>query len=259
MRINGFITASMGGLCRLIRIRLARSRKIREVGISIRTSTTIRLNLIDPTGESSTSVNFGSITYVGPGIDTPFSLALLFQSAGAPAGPAPPTSSDVSRVVPHFNSKDKKIVQKARDGAKSLTSNKDCDKALAGYGVSSLHDLINKYEIDDNTFDGRTSIAPFTGNGLHTTVSAILATNTVAAVASESGRTVFLGGAFFNTSSFGVKQGYEFQAQEIILIHEAVHAFGQKSDAFFGSSKALSHLIIDKCLPAIRTSLGGLY
>ena len=217
------------------------------------------INLIDPTGESYISVSFGSITYVGRGIDSPFSLALLFQSSGAPTGPAPPTSAAVSKVLPHFNSSDKKTVQKARDGAKSLTANKNCDKALAGYGVSSLHDLVNKYEIDDNTFDGRTSIAPFTGNGLNTTVSAILATNKVAAVASESGRTVFLGGAFFNPSSFGVKQGFEFDAQEIILIHEAVHAFGQKSDAFFGSSKALSHLIIDKCLPAFRTSLGGLY
>jgi hypothetical protein len=147
-----------------------------------------------------------------------------------------------------------------------MTEKPGCDKALsATYGIKSLHDLVEKYEIDDNTFDGRTSTAPTRDqHGNLTTVGQVLALGQDAAPSSVGGGShangvVFLGSKFFDPDSFGVTHGFEGQAQELILLHEAVHAFGGHGDEAFGGSANLNKLLVEKCDPIAEHKLGGLY
>ena len=75
--------------------------------------------------------------------------------------------------------------------------------------------------------------------------------------AAEPGN-IMLGNPFFNPDLVGVASGAFLQAQMLIMMHEAVHSVGDKTDADFGGSQNLTQDLVSNCFPAIKGSLGNL-
>lgn len=105
---------------------------------------------------------------------------------------------------------------------------------------------------NENAYDGRNSTYPYGKQ----TVAQYLKGGTAGAVAFTDVPLTFLGNYFFNPDT----PGFSTQQRALILLHEAVHVFGHKSDLDFGDSRKLSQKIAEKCFPALNAAhlLGNL-
>ena len=169
-----------------------------------------------------------------------------------------------------FNQADGKVMGRAWDLANKWVKNVKCDHALEKWGIGSLGDVINGIHFDgkdQNVWNGRNSQF-MVGWGTAetpqvTSVADYFKFNktSVGAIVnySQFGPEMFLGYAFFDPTSIGVKQGNEDAARALMLIHEGVHLLGPAyGDAKFGGSKNLTTAIIDSCFPVLKGGLGGL-
>ena len=154
--------------------------------------------------------------------------------------------------------------------AKKALERKECDEALKAAGnngaIPSLSALVNQLSINGNVFDGRSSTLslPPTKDDPNRTIASHFKANRSSigaevfgsGVTGRSGKTTFLNNYFFNP------EGSHFYDQQraLILIHEAVHQFGNKGDEVYGGSGKLTQKIAEKCFPALNAAklLGNL-
>jgi len=172
---------------------------------------------------------------------------------------------------PAFNADDLKDVigglnlakQKVKDSIK-----KD-DVLSAKYGVPSVMTLLEGVIVQGenaNTFDGRKSylldwnIAKKESDNLTRTVKQYFIDNkeSVGAIvkfdAGPKGKNVmFIGDYFFKPYKVENLQNQ----RAFIIMHEAVHLVGNKTDDDFGGSRKLSELLVDTFMPVLRKNLGG--
>ncbi len=145
-----------------------------------------------------------------------------------------------------------------------------CDQALNSVtngAIPSLSGLLNSSLLNTNVYDGSNSGYPTTTpNGALETVAQYFQQNgskTGAITFIVSGGNVsFLGPAFFNPGEAGVQAAYII-ARAFMVLHEAVHLVAGLTDQYagWGSSKALTKLLVDDCFPILGKTgmLGGLY
>ncbi len=142
----------------------------------------------------------------------------------------------------------------------------DCDEALKEFGVPSLAALIGQLQINVNVFDGRSStigLPSERGVPRPTIASKFKETRNSAGaevfgtvLTGRSEKTTFLNDYFFNPKA----TAFDTQQRALILLHEAVHQFGDKSDSDFRGSSKLTNHIAEKCFPALNAAklLGNL-
>jgi hypothetical protein len=165
---------------------------------------------------------------------------------------------------PTFSYEDFLLVEKAIELAEQLAERKECDKAL-GTDVPSLAALVKQYFAggpNGTLFDARTSTLVIQDQGANKTVAQYARENKEKVGAftanvtgpSSSPKVTFLSYYFFSPPNT------EFLAQQraIVLLHEAVHQFGNKGDADFGGSKELTKKIIAGCFPVLAGKLGDI-
>jgi YD repeat-containing protein len=148
-------------------------------------------------------------------------------------------------------------LEMAKDVAKKGS---DCDHALKDAGIPSLTALIEQMTINGNVFDGRSSTIglPPPKMGPRPTVESHLQENRdkIGAevigsfLTGRHGNTTFLNHYFFDPSF----PGFSTQQRALILLHEVVHQFGNKSDLDFGSSSRLTDRIAEKCFPGLKAA-----
>jgi hypothetical protein len=155
--------------------------------------------------------------------------------------------------------------------AESYASNPKCDSAMATYGIASLDSLLGSLNISSptnpypaaNVFDGMASSFPGAPGGQQVADYLQQHSGSVGAISQEGTAAmpglIFLGAAFYDPSIAGGSVGYNQTAQALILMHEAVHAIGNLSDAQGGGSKNITQTIINNCIPVLAGKLGGLY
>lgn len=166
------------------------------------------------------------------------------------------------RPYPGFSRGDLREVRKAiEDGKAAARRGSACDLALAGHGVPSLLDLVSQYVPEGagaQIFDGRSSTLKPAGWKRDVAATFRAADNNAGAFVLWGGGlpapVTFLGPYFFSPTSIA----WISQQRMIMVLHESVHQFAQRTDAEFGGSKQLSHLIVEKCYPAGRGRLGGI-
>ena len=142
---------------------------------------------------------------------------------------------------------DLNVFNAALDLAKKTACDPNCDGALQDFGIKSLAALVKQMAANINVFDGRKSTYPI--NGGNQTVSQFLAKGTAGAVAFTNVPLTFLGDYFWNPTSIKSMP----QQRALILLHEAVHEFGNKPDQWFHGSQSLSNAIAEKCFPVLKT------
>ena len=158
---------------------------------------------------------------------------------------------------PRLTGANLEAAKSALDFAELLTQDCGCDKALAEYGIESLHKLM-KMRINVDIFDGRTStlemsfpgktayretIASYFGR-TRDTIIAIVIPETF----TGSNKMTFLNSYFFSPTSDTTTALHQ---RALILIHESVHQFAGKGDHVFGGSRALTGKLVEKCLPGL--------
>lgn len=167
-----------------------------------------------------------------------------------------------ARPYPGFSKGDLRDVRKAiEDGKSAARRGSACDLALTAHGVPSLLDLVSQYVPEGagaQIFDGRSSTLRPSGWTRDVSATFRAADNNAGAFVLWGGGlaapVTFLGPYFFSPTSIS----WIPQQRMIMVLHEAVHQFAQRTDAEFGGSKKLSHVIVEKCYPAGRGRLGGI-
>jgi len=165
---------------------------------------------------------------------------------------------------PLLSGGDLKLSIEAFELAKSLITDCECDRALKDYGIPSLRKILN-IELNVNTFNGRSStlgLPYFNKKKERLTVAFKFGENrnrigaqVIGETFTGRGKVIFLNDYFFNPRSDALTSTYQ---RALILIHESVHQFGNKTDADFGGSRFLNYLLIKKCLPSLDSMLGNL-
>ncbi len=158
---------------------------------------------------------------------------------------------------PGFDKDEIKYIDNALKNAEQITKKNKCDMALSKFGIPSLNALLLKYsaggswtgKIDDGRQEAIT-ILDDKGNQLN------LGADPKGIPAFVKGGTTYLNSGFFSGTSFPELR------RAIILIHEAVHQFGNLKDLTFNSSgqkgsktgsRNLTKKIVENCYPAAKS------
>jgi hypothetical protein len=158
---------------------------------------------------------------------------------------------------PGFDKDEIKYIDNALKKAEEITKKNKCDKALSKFGIPSLNALLLKYSaggswtgrIDDGRQEAIT-ILDDKGNQVN------LGADPEGIPAFVKGGTTYLNSGFFSGTSFPELR------RAIILIHEAVHQFGNLPDLKFNSknqkgnktgSRNLTKTIVENCYPVAKS------
>lgn len=147
---------------------------------------------------------------------------------------------------PKMSGRDLEVFSNALKPAIETACRPECDGALQDYGIKSLKDLVEGLTANHNVYDGRRSTYPHGDE----TMKDFLKKGSAAAVATTDldKNLVFLGDKFWKPDSIDSIP----QQRGLILLHEAVHAIGRKTDIDFGTSRKLSEIIAEKCFPILK-------
>jgi hypothetical protein len=159
---------------------------------------------------------------------------------------------------------DLKLSIEAFEMARNLARECGCDRALKDYGIPSLSKLL-MIDFNVNTFNGRSSTLglPFYNKKRERLTVGFkfnesrnrIGAQVIGETFTGRGKVIFLNDYFFNPRTNAGTATYQ---RALILIHESVHQFGNKSDSDFGGSRILNDLLIKKCLPSLDSMLGDL-
>jgi RHS repeat-associated protein len=241
------------------------------------------INLVDPDGQhwESVCVSLYGTVCSSRWVDDPISYPLFYNMGTASVGinamglASMATGSNYGSLnlpfqnnFPSLSKSDGVTVNNSIKLAKNIIAGmKDCDSSLSKYKIPSLSKLIGGIKPGYNVFNGTGSTLPSgdkngtIGNRFiqeRTKIGAIV----IRDLSDSTKNAMFLGPAYFDPGIIKAKDFLNVQA--FIILHEAVHLVGNKSDLDFGpnidvGSKTLTKTLVDKCLPAVRNQLGGLY
>jgi hypothetical protein len=169
-----------------------------------------------------------------------------------------------SNPFPALSGNELKVTAEAYEMAKRLVKDCGCDMALKDYGIPSLKELL-KMAMNVDIFNGKKStlgLAYFDKKGQRLTVGSafsereeLVGAQVISETFTGRGKVIFLNNYFFNPKTSPTTAFYQ---RTLILLHESVHQYGNKSDSHFGGSKRLNELLIQRCLPGFGTRLGNL-
>jgi hypothetical protein len=167
------------------------------------------------------------------------------------------------RPFPLLIGKDLEITEKAIQMAKETVQDCGCDRALEEHGIPSLRAILQIVP-NVNIFKGKDStigLPYFNSKGKRMTLGdkfsekkARIGAQVVDDRFTGRGKIIFLNNYFFNPTSVLTSS----QQRAIILIHEAVHQFGNRSDQDFGGSGYLTEILIKRCMPTLNSQLGDI-